>query len=125
MAVEKPYASGQWTKARYWSFIRSNLRRARWPVIYQVKKEAQLPNDGRFDKRTKFMYKCEHCKEIFKGNQVQVDHIVPCGSLKSYDDLAGFVERLFCEREGFRLLCKGCHQNVTNEERKSNEKNTR
>jgi hypothetical protein len=39
--------------------------------------------------------------------------------LKDYSDLPGFVERMFCEVEGFQLLCKGCHQTKTNEERKA------
>lgn len=38
-----------------------------------------------------------------------MDHIEPCGSLRSFDDVGGFVSRLFCEVEGLRVLCVGCH----------------
>lgn len=44
-----------------------------------------------------------------------VDHINPCGTLKSFEDVRGFVERLFCEAEGLRLLCEECHQKQTNQ----------
>ena len=50
-----------------------------------------------------------------------MDHIVPCGSLKSYDDLAGFAERMFCEAMG-SALCKECHQDKTNAERAARKK---
>lgn len=72
------------------------------------------------DKRTKYLYTCAMCKGDFKGTETVVDHIVPCGSLKSFDDLPAFVERLFCEVDGLRVLCKTCHQEVTNAERIAN-----
>lgn len=49
--------------------------------------------------------------------EVQIDHETPVGSLKSGDDLKGFLERLTPE-VGFQVLCKDiCHQAKTNEER--------
>lgn len=46
--------------------------------------------------------------------EVQIDHIEPAGSLKGFDDLPGFVERLFCEVDGLQVLCKdGCHNKKT------------
>lgn len=112
--VERTRAGGQWTEARYFGFIRSALRAAfmKYPVKHQVKKNCmQLTDEGS-------RYKCQGCGELFRSNQVQVDHIEPCGSLKTFDDLPGFVERMFCEADGFQLLCKDCHQSKTNEERK-------
>jgi len=47
----------------------------------------------------------------------QLDHINPCGQLRSLNDVSGFVERLFCEADGLRILCKPCHLSVTKEER--------
>jgi len=116
--VDKPRASGTWSEARFWSFVRSNLRRARWPVIYQVKKAAERPYVGD-NKRQKFEYQCAECNHWFKGSEVQVDHIKPCGSLKCYEDLPKFVETLYCEKDNLRVLCKSCHQEVTNKERNS------
>ena len=55
--------------------------------------------------------------ELFTNKEVEVDHIVPAGSLKTFDDLPEFVERMFCEADGFQVLCKPCHQLKTNAER--------
>jgi hypothetical protein len=60
------------------------------------------------------------CKKWFKDKEVEVDHIVACGSLKEYSDLPGFIQRLFCEPEDLQILCKDvCHKKKTDSERKS------
>jgi len=120
VAVTKTRAGGQWTEARYFGFIRSTLRRAtmRYPVKQQVLQANRKPNDGTFDKRTKFIYTCEICSVEGQGKSMEVDHINPAGSLKSYADLAGFVERLFCEADNLRVICKECHATVTKEQKK-------
>jgi hypothetical protein len=51
--------------------------------------------------------------------EVQIDHIVDCGTLTCAEEVAGFVERLFCEVSGFQTLCKPCHQIKTNSVRES------
>lgn len=114
----KTRCSGTMSESAFFSFIRSGLRQKsqRWQPIYQAKKLAQVPYVGS-DKRTRFLYTCAICKGDFKGTETMVDHIVPCGSLKGFDDLPAFVERLFCEVDGLRVLCKTCHQEVTNAER--------
>lgn len=67
------------------------------------------------NKRLKYEYQCSICKEWYPDKNIEVDHLIPAGSLRSGDDLKGFVERLFCEKEGLRVLCKPCHRIVTNE----------
>lgn len=112
-----------WTKSRYFSFIRSNLRRAwiKYPVKFAVKLAAR--RDSQSDnKRLKYEYKCSMCKGWFPDKFVQVDHIVPCGSLKEYKDISGFCKRLFCGKEGLRVLCKDCHHKVTQDERNRKKK---
>ena len=49
--------------------------------------------------------------------EVEIDHIISCGSLKCYDDLPGFVERLFCEADNIRVVCKPCHKAHTKKSR--------
>ena len=120
MATKAPKTrcSGTMTDAAFFSFIRSGLREKsqRWQPVYHAKKLAQVPYVGT-DKRTKYHYTCAICNGDFKGTETMVDHIVPCGSLKGFNDLPAFVERLFCEVGGLRVLCKPCHQEVTNAER--------
>lgn len=116
--VVKTRAGGTWSEARYFGFIRSGLRRmsARWPVKYQVMEESRRKYTGG-DKRTKWEYQCAHCKGWFKGKDIQVDHIVPAGSLKTFEDLPKFVSTLFCEKENLQTLCTSCHNIKTQEER--------
>jgi len=122
MAVRKPKrgekcrAGNTWTEARYFQFIRTALRGAfsRYPVRFQARKLAERTVTG---KRHKYEYKCAECKKWHKGKDVQVDHINPCGSLRTYKDLPAFVERLFCEVDGLQVLCKSCHHTKTQAER--------
>ena len=116
--VEKNRAGGTWSEARYFSFIRSALRSAfrKYPVKYQVKTEASRPYVGP-DKRRKKEYQCNVCKGWFADKEVAVDHINPCGSLKTYEDLPRFVSTLFCEKENLQIICDSCHRIKTNKER--------
>lgn len=111
-------AGNTWTESRYFSYIRSTLRRAwsRYPVRFQVLSEAKRAYKGT-DKRTKWEYQCKDCTKWFKTKEVEVDHINSAGSLKCFEDLAGFCERLFCEKENLRVLCKPCHKKRTDGER--------
>ena len=46
--------------------------------------------------------------------EVAVDHIVAVGTLRDWDDIGGFCERLFVEEDALQLLCTSCHQTKTN-----------
>lgn len=109
--ISKHRSGNEWSEARFWQFLRSGLRQMsrRWPPLArQAINAARRKYDGE-NKRQKWEYQCSTCKAWRNRKQVEVDHIVPCGSLKSLDDLPGFVERLFCEPEGLRVLCDACH----------------
>ncbi len=108
----------KWTTAAFWSYIRAGLRAKfmRWPPKYlayaAAKRNIKVKRGNQ-----KFEYHCAMCKKWFKMREVEVDHIVPCGSLKGFTDLAGFVERMFCSQEHLRIVCKGCHKAHTKAER--------
>jgi hypothetical protein len=51
-------------------------------------------------------------------SKVEVDHIAQAGKLTSYEDLPGFVERLFCSFDNFQCLCSECHSIKTLADRK-------
>lgn len=36
--------------------------------------------------------------------------MIPCGSLRSFDEVSGFMERLFCEGDGLAVRCHACHK---------------
>lgn len=68
----------------------------------------------------KWEYQCASCRKWYKDKDTQIDHVVPCGSLKRLEDIAGFVERMTPESvDAFQVLCKGCHSTKTQEERKN------
>lgn len=107
----RPRAGGEWTEAQFWGFVRSSLRRAsrRWaPIARQCHEQVKRAYEGT-NKRQKWEYQCAMCGDWFPRKETQVDHIVPCGSCKTADDLPGFVSRLFCETDGLRVVCKPCH----------------
>lgn len=110
----KARCGNTWTEARYFQFIRSALRMAwtKYPVKYQCMNNAKRKYAG-LDKRRKWEYNCNMCDGWFKGTEVQIDHIVECGSLKTYEDLPRFVQTLFCEIDNLQVLCKPCHKEKT------------
>jgi len=107
--VARTRAGGEWTEAAFWSFIRSALRQTskRWPPRKQCELSSRQAYVGP-NKRQKWEYECSLCNRWFKRTEMQVDHIVPCGSIKGFDDIGPFCERLFCEADGFRMLCGDC-----------------
>ena len=112
--VVKPRNAGTMTESAFWSFIRSGLRQKSrfWKPILQCKLEARRAYKGP-NKRQKFEYQCNECKEWFQEKKINVDHMVPAGSLNCAADLPGFVERLFCEKEHLQVLCEKCHDHKT------------
>lgn len=108
--VPKTRNAGTMTDAAFFQWIRQILRRASvyWKPISQVRKEAQVLYKGN-NKRRKYSYVCSNCKNEYASTEINVHHKIECGSLKSFDDLPDFVERLFCEKEFLCVLCKNCH----------------
>lgn len=125
---EKRYNNGEWTDARYFSFVKGGLRSAsqRWPPKYRVLSNACLgirlnESTGRFAKH----YLCRVCQIAYPAKQVEVNHIIPVIPTTGFDSWDGVISRLFCEEDGLEVLCKPCHKAITkleNEERKLNAK---
>ena len=117
--VEKPHNCGTWSKARFESFIKSQLRRAQWPPKYQAIKDAYFddginPATGRRCK----LHRCAECGDCFPMSYMQADHIEPVIPIEGFDSWDKVIERLYCEKEGFQALCKDCHKAKTQEENK-------
>lgn len=117
--VVKTRNAGTMTESGFWSFIRSGLRQKSrwWKPITQCKLNAKRKYKGP-NKRQKFEYQCNACKEWFAEKHINVDHIHPAGSLNCAADLPGFVERLFCEQDNLQVLCEACHNIKTQNEKK-------
>lgn len=124
--VPRTRAGGEWTEAAFWGFLRSGLRQMsrRWPARKQALQAARVPYTGE-NRRRKWSYRCSRCGEIYKATEVEADHIIPCGSCRSWEEFAEFGRRLFCEAGGMRVLCKACHQEVTNADRQKRRESMR
>lgn len=89
---------------------------------------AKVPFKGQG--RRKFSIKCEQCgieyaigERIITGQTkagkdkdslaYQIDHKIDAGTLKTFADLSGFAERLFCSPEELQVLCWHCHKKKT------------
>ena len=113
----KTRCGGQWTEAKFASFIKSALRAAsnRWGPKYKCKKAANTAWNT---------YTCAGCKKSFGSKSVRVDHIEPVVDTKrgfvSWDE---YIARMFVEREGYQLLCNDCHASKTSLERATRKTN--
>ena len=118
IATPKPRNAGTMTESAFWSFIRSALRQKSrwWKPITQCKMKSRRVYKGP-NKRQKFEYQCKQCLRWFPDKQINVDHIIPAGTLRCANDLPGFVERLFCEEGHLQVLCSGCHDLKTKNEK--------
>ena len=117
-AAPKTRNAGTLTESAFWSFIRSALRQKSrwWKPIAQAKAKAKRSYKGP-NKRQKFEYLCNVCNNWFPDKEINVDHIIPAGTLRCAQDLPGFVERLFCEVDNLQVLCETCHNKKTQDEK--------
>lgn len=121
--VAKSRNNGEWTEARYHSFIKGALRKAsvRWPPKSRVRRAAWIRRG---------VYKCAGYKRrahqvpvsIKKNkkrmNNVTVDHIVPIiDPNKGFESWDKVIERMFCEAKGLQVLCHQCHKTKTKDEK--------
>lgn len=112
---------GEWTEARFRSFVTSALRAAsrRWPPKYKALKEAFVGK--KVNAKTGKMamhYKCAACRKQFVAADVQVDHIDPVvDPKKGFVSWDVFIERMFVEIEKLQVLCKPCHKTKTDDEK--------
>ena len=115
----KPRNNASMTEAAFFQWLRQILRKSsiHWKPIAQARKDAQVVYRGT-NKRRRFSYVCSVCRKEFAGTDIRVHHKSECGTLKSFDDLPLFCERLFCEKEGLAVVCNSCHDNIHNKETK-------
>ncbi len=112
--VERTRNGGTETQSQHIGKLRSALRNlSRWwkPFAMALKAASVTHHIGR---RKRVLYLCAECDKLFDRKQVEVNHKLPLGSLKTYEDLPGFCERLFVEDLSLlEVLCKECHKEET------------
>ena len=123
MTVTKKYNGGQWTQARFNSFIKGGLRNLslRWPPKARVKKRVWIERGlywcegygvARHHAPATLLSKSGRIPNIF------VDHISPVVGPEGFTTWDELINRLFCEEENLQVLCKVCHDAKTQDERK-------
>lgn len=110
--------SGEWTEARFTSFVKGSLRGAMWPPKFKSIEKAFIGHgiNPATNRRCK-MYRCACCGQDFPQKQIKADHIVPVVGPEGFIDWNTFVARLYVEVQGFQAVCEGCHKEKTNAER--------
>ncbi len=112
-----------WTEARYFTFIRSGLRKmwSKYPNKFEILKKERRNKPKNVNGKHKFEYQCVECKGWFQQKHIAVDHKIPAGTLKSFDDVGKFCDNLFCDLTGLQILCdngsNSCHKKKTRQER--------
>ena len=118
--IERPRNGGDWTEARFITFVKNCLRGGRWPQKYVCIQKAFVehginPLTGMKCK----LCRCEHCKKLFPQGKLRADHITSVVGPEGFVDWNTFVARLFVEGDGYQALCEGCHDLMSEEERVS------
>lgn len=111
IGVELTHNGNTMTKSEFFGRIRSALRQATkfWVPAMRALEQASRPYTGK-DKRIKKVYECALCGVLGSRTAVHVDHVIPCGALKSFEDIAEFCRRAFAENTGdYQVLCKPCN----------------
>lgn len=113
--IKKTRNAGTLTESQYFSKLRSALRNAfRWwkPLSIALDNSSRAYNG--LNKRIKKEYQCNHCKEWYIRKNIEVHHKIECGSLKTYDDIVPFIQKLTTENVStLEVLCKECHLKET------------
>ncbi len=82
------------------------LRRAsyRWPDRDEAMRRARLERG---------IYKCACCEGSFKRSEINLDHVNPVIPLTGWDSFDSYIDRIFCDVDGWSVLCKPCHKSKT------------
>ena len=119
MSSKKMWGEGTpWkTPSEFWTWVRGGLRRSLWmrhPNKLALLKEKRYRADIGRGGRAIWALQCSICHTEHPQSGCEVDHVEEAGSLKSLDDVKGFVERLcFVQPEDLRIVCKPCHRTLT------------
>lgn len=115
--VTRTRNAGTWTESAYWGALRSALRRTFrfWKPAQSALRAARVPY---VHGRQKWAFRCADCGQLFKRAGVEIDHVIPVGSLRCLQDIAGFVARLTPEDpNAYRVRCIACHAAKTANDR--------
>lgn len=91
-------------------FVINNLRKAsyKWGPKNAAKNKVKLARN---------QYVCKHCSKVFPNKEIQIDHVMPIiDPTVGWQGFDVYIERLFCDEDGFQVLCLTCHDKKTSAE---------
>lgn len=109
--VERTRCSGTKTEAGMVSWVLSYMRK----MTLRWKPRFDKMNDGRVKKplgkngKEVWANTCEHCKKWFKTSDLDMDHIMPIGGMRSLEDAGRWLTNALVETDGYQRLCHKCH----------------
>lgn len=121
--VPRTRNANTWTEAEFFSRITRVIRDTfmYWKPMYKALDRVKRLCTGKpkfiGNKPTKWEYKCASCGNYFIRTEVEIDHIIPAGSVRSFTDIPPFLERLLSEDiNAYQILCKKDHKTKTDKE---------
>ena len=113
------------TQPAFFAWMRGQMRRAwsRHPVkiAYMSQHRVRAPLGKKTVKNPDGLVwgcECEHCHELFKQTECEVDHIDGAGSFKGWEDFEAWMHKLMhINFDSIRVLCKECHRTISYAER--------
>lgn len=101
------------TKARFFQYLRGQLRRALWeryPVKLRKKtRDCTAPPKG-YTGRAKSGTTCALTGDWYAKSHLEVDHVVGNASLSDWSDLEDFILHLLTTEDNMQLVCKEAHK---------------
>lgn len=89
------------------NWLKQKLRRIsyQWPPRLDAKRKYKVRRG---------VYICAHCKHEVRNKDMHMDHIEPVINPKTgFVDWNTFIDRLFCDIDGWQVLHKSCHSEKT------------
>ncbi len=103
---KKPKAAPKTPNIKHWLVHR--LRR----LSYQWAPRKDALRSARVERGK---YTCSSCDKLFGPKEINLDHTLPVidphEGFTTWDD---YINRLFCDKSGFTVMCKECHSYKTN-----------
>lgn len=101
----------------------------RWPQKNEALNNAKVVVDVGYyqngNPKTKIMYKCANCGDLFDKTEVDVDHIIPVANLDGFENWDKYINAMFCPADNLQVLCKGDHIIKTNLEKQERQERKR
>lgn len=98
------------------SRITSALRRI-WRFSPEAKEALAAARVVLSERPRRVAFRCAACSTLHSAKAVRIDHREPVVALEGFRGWDEYITRLFCPATGLQVLCEGCHEVKTREER--------